>query len=108
MKNNFLKNKFFMGFALFFILAGAAHQIIFSKTHIKEVPMLMSTMRAKEFCSCYFLLHKGKDYCLESVKKGYPLFDYKIDDDKKIVTFKNPMAEASAFVTEVKYGCSLR
>lgn len=108
MKNNLLKNKFFMGFALLFILLGASHQIMFSKTHIKEVPMLMATMRAKEFCSCYFILKKGKDYCIESVKKGYPLFDYFIDDKKNIVTFKNPIAEASAFVTEVKYGCSLR
>ena len=70
-------------------MAGAAHQMIFSKTHIKEVPMLMSTMRAKEFCSCYFILHKGKDYCLTAIKKGYPLFDYTIDDEKKIVTFKS-------------------
>lgn len=108
MKNSLFKNKIFLTVAFLFIMAGAAHQIIFSKTHVKDVPMLMATLRAKEFCSCYFILNKGKEYCIKAVKKGYPLFDYTIDDDKRIVTFKNPIASASAFVTEDKYGCSLR
>lgn len=103
-----LKNKFFLIALLFLIILGAAHQMIFSKTHIKEVPMLMATMRAKEFCSCYFILGKGKEYCINSIKKGYPLFDYKIDEDKNSVVFKNPIAQATAFVTEPKYGCSLK
>jgi hypothetical protein len=108
MGNKILKNKIFLGILFVLVLFGAAHQIIFSKTHIKEVPMLMATMRAKEFCSCYFILNKGKEYCLNSIKKGYPLFDYEIDEQKKVATFKNPMAEASAYVTEMRYGCSLR
>lgn len=108
MKNNIIKNKLFLSAVFLFIILGAAHQIIFSRTHIKDVPMLMATMRAKEFCSCYFILKQEKDYCIDSVKKGYPLFDYKIDEDKKRVTFKNPIASASAFVIEMKYGCSIR
>lgn len=106
MQNNFFKNKFFLTFTFFLILVGALHQIVFSRIHVKDVPLLMSRMRAKEFCSCYFLLHKGKNYCLNSVKKGYPLFDYRIEEEKKEIVFKNPLAKASAHVVDEKYGCS--
>ncbi len=90
-----------------FIFLGALHQIVFSITPLREVPMLMSTMRAKEFCSCYFMLNKGKNYCLESVKKGYPLFEYKVDEKERSVIFKNNFASAKATVNDLRYGCSL-
>jgi hypothetical protein len=98
--------KILIPFALF-IFVGAIHQVVFSVTPLRELPMLMSTMRAKEFCSCYFMLNKGKDYCLNSVKKGYPLFDYAIDEEKKTVIFKNYFATAKAKVEDKRYGCTL-
>jgi len=102
------KNKKVILFLSVLIFGGAFHQIKFSRIHIKDVPMLMSSMRAKEFCSCYFILGKDQNYCLESVKKGYPLFDYQIDDANQLVTFTNPVASASAKVTNFKYGCELK
>lgn len=108
MGNNILKNKALLGALFVLILFGAVHQIMFSRIHIKEVPTLLSTMRAKEFCSCYFMLGKGKEYCLNSVKKGYPLFTVDINEKRKAVTFKNPVAQASAWVIEDRYGCSLK
>lgn len=98
--------KFLIPFAIFIFL-GAIHQVLFSATPLKEMPMLMSTMRAKEFCSCYFMLGKGKQYCLESVKKGYPLFDFNINESDKSVVFKNYFASARARVEDVRYGCVL-
>jgi hypothetical protein len=102
------KNKKFMASIGALVFMGAFHQIKFSRIHIKDVPMLMSSMRAKEFCSCYFILGKDQSYCLDSVKKGYPLFDYQIDDVNQLVTFTNPVASASAGVTNFKYGCELK
>lgn len=91
-----------------FVFLGALHQMIFSRVPLREVPLLMSSMRAKEFCSCYFILSKGKEYCLDSVKKGYPLFQYEIDDINQKVTFSNLFAKSSAQVLEPKYGCNLQ
>lgn len=62
-------------------------------------------MRAKEFCSCYFLLSNSKPYCLEKVAKGYSLFDYKINKDS--ITFSNPVATSTAFMRSKKLGCTL-
>lgn len=104
----FFKNRKRMVILFIFIFLGAFYQVRFSRIHISEVPLLLTTMRAKEFCSCYFMLEKGKDYCLESIKKGYPLFNYTIDEVNKRVIFKNPMAEATAEVVEGRYGCSIK
>lgn len=102
-----MKNKKTLTALFLFIFLGAAHQMIFSITPLKEVPKLLSTVRAKEFCSCYFMLEKGKDYCLSNVKKGYPLFDYEIDEEKKSIEFKSPFASSKAIVLDQKYGCQL-
>ena len=102
-----MKNKIIMIPLFILIVIGTIHQIMFSITPLREVPELMSSVRAKEFCSCYFMLNKGKEYCLKSVKKGYPFFDYTINDERKSIHFKNPIAEASARVLNNKYGCSL-
>lgn len=107
MQNKLLKNRKFIFVASLFIFFGAAHQMIFSRIPLKDVPQLLSTMRAKEFCSCYFMLHKGKDYCLDFVKKGYPVFDFSISEEEKMVTFSNPLGSASAKVIEQKFGCTL-
>lgn len=108
MPNKLMKNKLLLTIFFVFICLGAAHQIMFSRIHIKEVPTLLSTMRAKEFCSCYFMLGKGKEYCLNAVKKGYPLFEVNINEENKIVTFINPLMKVSAQVVEDRYGCSLK
>jgi hypothetical protein len=102
-----MKNKKFFIPLFLLIFLGAAHQMMFSLTPLKEVPALMSAVRAKEFCSCFFMLEKGREYCLESVKKGYPLFEYEIDEENKSITFRNPIAEGKAIVLNQKYGCKL-
>ena len=68
----------------------------------------MASMRAKEFCSCYFMLGFEKDYCLKQVKKGYPIFDFNLDEKKQIVNFKNPLASSSAEVRSARLGCALK
>ena len=102
-----MKNKKLLAALFILIFVGAAHQMIFSITPLKEVPALMSAVRAKEFCSCYFMLRKGKKYCLESVKKGYPLFEYLINEEKRSIVFENPVSKAQAIVKNDKYGCTL-
>lgn len=102
-----MKNKIVLIPLFLLIFLGAAHQMAFPITPLKELPALISAVRAKEFCSCYFMLGKGQSYCLESVKKGYPLFEYIIDEEKKSVVFKNPLAHSEAIVLGQKYGCKL-
>ena len=83
-------------------------KLFFTKISMIEVPALLNSMRAKEFCTCYFLLHKGKDYCLQSVKHGYPMFGHMIDDKNKAVRFDLLWASTLAVVDSKKFGCSLK
>jgi hypothetical protein len=93
-------------FLLFFVILFAlGYQYIFSVTPLYEVPKLLSNMRAKEFCSCYFLLKNSKDYCLEKVKKSYPLFGVKINESS--VEFKNPISSSRAYLRSKQLGCTL-
>lgn len=61
----------------------------FSQVSISEIPSFLNSMRAKEFCSCYFLLEKPKNYCLDLIGKGYPISEsnIKIDRDSNQVEF---------------------
>ena len=103
-----IKNrKIILAFSIF-VLIGAIHQIKFSITPAKDIPLLLASMRAKEFCSCYYILGKGNEYCLESVLKGYPQFDFTLIESSKKVIFKNPIATASAHVLSDQLGCTLR
>ncbi len=90
------------------IAVGAGINIkMFGQTSAWKIPKLMTSMRAKEFCSCYFLLGNKKEYCITKVKKGYPLFDFKIDDQDKSVVFSNPIASTKAKVFSPRLGCKL-
>lgn len=94
-------------FPLLFIGLIAIHQYKFSVIPLWKVPKLLSSMRAKEFCTCYFLIQKGEDYCLESVLKGYPKFKYLMDNTDQTVTFENPFARSRAKVVSKRLGCQL-
>jgi hypothetical protein len=83
------------------------HEYKFSVIPAYKVPKLLSSMRAKEFCTCYFLLKKGEEYCLKSVLKGYPKFDYIMSDQDKTVKFENPVAKSVARVKSKRLGCQL-
>jgi hypothetical protein len=84
------------------------HQKKFSVIPAYKIPKLLSSMRAKEFCTCYFLLGKGEDYCLKVVLKGYPKFEYSFKEGaENSVTFKNPVAESVAKVVSKNLGCQL-
>lgn len=90
------------------ILGGYWHYKNFSKVAIWEVPKLLSSMRAKEFCSCHFVLGKDWNECLERVKMGYPLFAYEIDPVGKSASFSILFARATAKVKSQRLGCSLQ
>lgn len=80
----------------------------FSETPLWEVPSLLNASRAKEFCSCYFLLQKGHDYCLDRVNNGYPMLGYEVNDQQKLVRFDFLWSSRSAKVeSPARLGCKL-
>lgn len=91
-----------------FILGIILHQWIFPVTSINEIPILLNATRAKEFCTCYFLLQKGEKYCLNRVDYGYPNSEYKVDHKHKKVSFSSFGATRTAQVKDFKYGCLLQ
>ena len=91
------------------LTAAIAHQYMFSEIPVWKIPKLMSSMRAKDFCTCRFMLSYSTAFCLERVKKGYPLFSYEVDEERKEVRFSNYLADSKAKAHEnTRYGCSLR
>lgn len=87
---------------------GVLHLTTFSETPMWEVPSLLNASRAKEFCSCYFLLGKGHDYCLKRVHHGYPMLGYHVDDQLKTVRFDFLWNSRSATVAKnERLGCKL-
>lgn len=99
--------KLILSFFILVFIGIGFHQYKFSVISLSKVPKLLSRMRAKEFCTCYFLLEKGEDYCLKFVLKGYPQFDFALDKVAQKVTFSNPIASTTAQVVEKQYGCRL-
>lgn len=95
--------------ALLLLGGVVGHQIVFSEIPLWQVPKLMSSMRAKEFCTCRFMLKNSTEFCLERVKKGYPLFEYEVDESAKEVSFSNYLTVSKARAHEnPRYGCSIR
>lgn len=100
-----MKNKKLL-FISFLILAVYFFANTFSVTPIYRVPKLLSSMRAKEYCSCHFVLGFEKEYCLKRVRKKYPLFDYRVE--RGDVTFSNPFSSSTARFISTHIGCQLR
>ena len=70
--------------ALLFV---AINRVYFSHVAIWEIPSLINGVRAKEFCTCYYIMGKGEDYCIEAVNHGYPMMAYEINEKNKAVRF---------------------
>lgn len=104
-----MKNKLGI-LALSALMAGGVywHEKNFGVVRFLEVPELLVNMRAKEFCSCHFMLKNEEDYCLKTVLKGYPLFSYRLNKDDKSATFSAFVASATAGVKDPKLGCKLQ
>lgn len=100
-----MKKIMFIGILLLSVIA--TNLLIFKKTSISEVPSLLASSRSKEFCSCYFLLKNSKEYCLDLVLKGYPIFKYEIRDNE--VEFSNPFSSSISKVSSDKrFGCEFK
>lgn len=105
MKKIIISFSLLIGLSSFAIL----HLTTFSETAMWEIPSLLNASRAKEFCSCYFLLGKGHDYCLKRVNHGYPMLGYEVSDKQKMVRFDFLWSSRSAIVARPeRLGCQLR
>ncbi|MGK0366935.1 MAG: hypothetical protein ACI9QD_000066 [Thermoproteota archaeon] len=102
-----MKKIIVIGFFIGFVLAVIGHQQKFSITPVWQIPNILTAMRAKEFCSCYFLLKNKKAYCLAKVKKGYPAFGHNVDDKNKSVSFTILYATTTSEVKNPRLGCKL-
>lgn len=104
-----MKIKFLIGSMAFSILAiFALNSIYFTRISLWEIPTMLNATRAKEFCSCFFILKKGKDYCLDSVLHGYPMGGFMLDEKNKAVRFDLLWNSRLAIVRQDRYGCQLQ
>jgi hypothetical protein len=93
----------------FFIVATiiGLHFTIFSETPMWQIPSLLNASRAKEFCSCHFLLGKGHAYCLKRVNHGYPMLGYEVNEQRRFVRFDFLWNSRTATVVSDRLGCQL-
>jgi CubicO group peptidase (beta-lactamase class C family) len=66
---------------------------------------LIARVRAKDFCSCYFVQGQTVDFCKELVLNGYPLIHMKIDESARSVTFGILPARSAHYVSQ-QFGCA--
>lgn len=103
-----MKTKLLIGsFLLAAVALGFWHERNHGVIPVWQAPKLLSSMRAKEFCSCRFMLGYEESYCLKRVVKGFPVFDYSIDEANKRISFSNYLSSSSAVVRGPKLGCIL-
>ena len=86
----------------------AVNRIYFSRISVWEIPALINGLRAKEFCTCYFIMQKGKDYCLEAVNYGYPMMGYEINEKNRAVRFDFLWNSRLAMNDSERFGCQLK
>ena len=99
-----MKKKVFLLFTAFLLIA---HQFYFSHISLVEFPNLLTAVRAKNYCSCYFVSQLNGDVCYEKVKKAYPAGSFKLDKDLKMVTFSFLWGSSTAKFVSDRYGCEL-
>ncbi|MDA8793296.1 hypothetical protein N9N67_08620 [Bacteriovoracaceae bacterium] len=90
---------------LLMVSAGIIHTYFFSETKFWEIPQLTTNLRAKEFCSCYFVMKRSEEYCLDQVKHFLPHGKHKIYEDQKKVTFKFIKSQTSSSFRNENIGC---
>ncbi|MEZ4744079.1 MAG: hypothetical protein R3B45_16795 [Bdellovibrionota bacterium] len=63
---------------------------------------------AKEFCSCYFVVHQTKDYCMEnSFSIKLPTLSFEINEEAKSIKVANLMRTSIAQWQSERFGCVL-
>jgi hypothetical protein len=80
----------------------------FSETPPWELTRVLTAMRAKEYCTCHFLLKKDHDYCLTKISKGYPFIgEQEISEEKRFVRFAALGYSNTATYVNSRLGCLL-
>lgn len=97
-----------IGVAVLVVTFFTINSLFFTKISLWEIPSLLNASRAKEFCSCYFMLKKGKEYCWQRVQHGYPVMGYMIDETNRAVRFDLLWNSRLAMVRDEKFGCELK
>ena len=65
---------------------------------------LVASVRAKDYCSCRFVVGQSHPLCTDLVKNGYPIIRFQMDQSKKEVSF-GLLPPESAAVLEEPFGC---
>lgn len=68
------------------ILVGFSFFILTNFKDLKAFPYIISSYYSKEFCSCYFITNRDKEFCHNYTRQYIPISEFKLDEDKKEVT----------------------
>jgi hypothetical protein len=80
----------------------------FSQTPLWEMPNILTAMRAKEYCTCHFLIGKDDQYCRKVISKGYPFIgSEEINTKEKYVRFTMLGYTNMAKLINSRTGCLL-
>lgn len=65
---------------------------------------LLASVRAKDFCSCHFVVGQSVAYCKELVRNGFKVVRMSVNEEEKIATFGLLPAERAQMTSE-EFGC---
>lgn len=71
-----------------------------------KAPKILFALRAKEYCSCFFVENLSDERCRNSVKMGFPILDITVDIDNRTVDAGIIIKRRAIFVND-KLGCKL-
>jgi len=76
---------------------------------VAYTPYAVTSMYAKEYCTCRFVLPQTHEYCILRVKRLYSLFDVKleVDESSKTVHSKFLFYSSKSFFKDERRGCGL-
>jgi CubicO group peptidase (beta-lactamase class C family) len=77
------------------------------QTSVIHLTKLIASVRAKDFCSCHFVVGQSVEFCKELVLNGFPLIRMSVDETNKTDSFGILPAE-SAYLASDNFGCSFR
>ncbi len=101
--------KFFkiLGTGLLLFLGAVGVWVLMNFSHIRVFPSIISSLYAKEMCSCLFVVGRDEKFCHNYVRKYVAISDFKLDAAKRVVTVSGLGRTNSARFVSERYGCVL-
>ncbi|MCB1141301.1 MAG: hypothetical protein H7A24_01070 [Leptospiraceae bacterium] len=93
-----------IGSIILFLLVGFSW-ILSNRNDLISFPEIISSWYAKEYCSCYYVLKRDKDFCHNLVKQWISISEFEINEKEKMISVTGLGRKNSAKFIDPNLGC---